>query len=121
APPSYGGPPTPCTDSSSTTQPRTPPPWLLVRDRKGKAGRLKNPARRACPRTTTLRINHSRTRPHEVTPRGHTRDRNDQPTRSRAPVDNRGEPTEAARERFTAWQFRACVLRDRVEGEFESE
>lgn len=60
--------------------------------REGKAGRLKNPARPTYPRTSALRISHSRTRSNDATPprpgRGRARSR----TSSRAPVDNRGEP-----------------------------
>ena len=39
-----------------------------ARVREGTAGRLKNPARSTCPRTSTLRISHSRTRTPDATP-----------------------------------------------------
>ncbi len=51
----------PSTASSSPTpnEQHTPtrPTWL-ARVREGTAGRLKNPARSTCPRTSTLRISH---------------------------------------------------------------
>ena len=51
------GSPTPSTDSSSPT-PAPPTTRTLARAREGTAGRLKNPARSTCPRTSTLRISH---------------------------------------------------------------
>ena len=60
----------------------------LKRAREGTAGRLKNPARSTCPRTSTLRISHF--------PDPHNRryNRPDRPGRATPspPVDNRGEP-----------------------------
>ena len=50
---SSAGSPTPSTDNSSTT-----PNKQLARAREGTAGRLFNPARSTCPRTSTLRISH---------------------------------------------------------------
>lgn len=66
----------PSTDNSSTTppEPRREPE---ERAREGTAGRLKNPARSTCPRTSTLRISHF--------PEPHRR-------RYAPPVDNRREP-----------------------------
>lgn len=55
--------PTPSTSSSSLT-----PPPQLERILEGTAGRLSNPARSACPRTSTHRISHSRTRTPDATP-----------------------------------------------------
>ena len=61
------------------------------RAREGTAGRLKNPARSTCPRTSTLRISHfpdprnrryNRPRPRKTT----------EQNALRPPVDNRGEP-----------------------------
>ena len=61
----------------------------VKRAREGTAGRLKNPARSTCPRTSTLRISHF--------PDPHNRryNRPDEPGRRHRPhppVDNRGEP-----------------------------
>ena len=52
---SSAGSPTPSTASSSPTPQAAP---LKVRAREGTAGRLKNPARSTCTRTSTLRISH---------------------------------------------------------------
>ena len=64
----------------------------LARAREGTAGRLKNPARSTCPRTSTLRISHfpdPRTRRYNrPSPPGRPPDRD----RLRPPVDNKGEP-----------------------------
>src|SRR4029450_8956115 len=46
-------------DSSPTPSPLDPPPRCVkMRAREGTAGRLNNPARSTCPRTSTLRISH---------------------------------------------------------------
>src|SRR3954468_19206482 len=73
-----------------------------VRTREGTAGRLKNPARSTCPRTSTLRISHSRTRPADATPPLQDPERAATSDRSRTPVDNRGEPKGATASRVVA-------------------
>ena len=76
---------------------RRRPTSSLARAREGTAGRLKNPARSTCPRTSTLRISHfpdPRNRRYNR-PRDAGRPR---PTRpSHRPLDNRGEPKSSGR------------------------
>jgi transposase len=79
---------TPSIDSCSQTMPHR----SLARAREGTAGRLKNPARSTCPRTSTLRISHF---PDPQTRRyaGHRPlGRPSTTTPSDRPVDNRREP-----------------------------
>ena len=68
------------------------PPNLSRRVREGTAGRLKNPARSTCPRTSTLRISHfpdpHRRRYAVPSPHGSTSPRDI----LNRPVDNRREP-----------------------------
>ena len=83
------------TASCSTTrtpQPTEAPVRSLVRVREGTAGRLKNPARSTCPRTSTLRISHF---PDPQQRRYARHRRLGRPTAggtSKRPVDNRREP-----------------------------
>jgi len=65
---------------------------VMSRAREGTAGRLKNPARSTCPRTSTLRISHfpdpQLRRYNRPGPPGKPPDQD----RLRPPVDNKGEP-----------------------------
>jgi transposase len=81
------GSPTRSTASCSRTH-NVPPAATLARAREGTAGRLFNPARSTCTRTSTLRISHF------PDPRTRRYARHRQPGRghSRPPVDNRREP-----------------------------
>ena len=92
------------------------PPNLSRRVREGTAGRLKNPARSTCPRTSTLRISHFP----DPRDRRYNRPglRGSPPARRpcASPVDNKGEPIR--RNNLTASRrssARAIHLADRHE------
>src|SRR5680860_1744863 len=92
---SSDGSPTSSTASSSPMPNEQPSLHQLMqsaRAREGTAGRLKNPARSTCPRTSTLRISHF---PDPHNRRYNPPRRSGRPRRGRPlsrPVDNRGEP-----------------------------
>ncbi len=71
---------------------RRPSAASMARVREGTAGRLKNPARSTCPRTSTLRISHFPDPQADATPdTPHPEDRQRHEP-SHRPVDNRREP-----------------------------
>ena len=80
----------PSIDSSSPT----PQPWSRVRTRarEGTAGRLKNPARSTCPRTSTLRISHFPDPQNRRYNRPRLPGREPRLQHSPQPLDDRGEP-----------------------------
>ena len=92
---SSAGSPTPCTDNSSPTpnaRNSSARPNCSARVREGTAGRLTNPARPTCPRTSTLRISHfpdpQNRRYNRLGPLGSP----PAPSPCQPPLDNKGEP-----------------------------